>query len=141
MILICVAERIGCSSLRGAGGELGTNKNFDLWLQLVCTKLKLKHVIIAGHVLRATATKYPMFSTGFVVHLHTRESILSFWNPSDLWALHMCDKSFGNPKLLGELLLCFLCDFANEFGLHLALYLTQKKMVILMHRRVIFLVK
>ena len=33
---------IGCSSLRGGGGELGTNKNFDLWLQLVCTKLKLK---------------------------------------------------------------------------------------------------
>ena len=33
---------IGCSSLRGGGGELGTNKNSDLWLQLVCTKLKLK---------------------------------------------------------------------------------------------------
>ena len=38
-----VVERIGCSSLRGGGGELGTNKNLDLWLQLVCTKLKLKH--------------------------------------------------------------------------------------------------
>ena len=38
----------------------------------------------------------------------------------------MCDKSFGDPKLLGELLLCFLCDLANEFGLHIALYLTQK---------------
>ena len=36
---------IGCSSLRGGGGELGTNKNLDLWLQLVCTKLKLKHTI------------------------------------------------------------------------------------------------
>jgi len=36
---------IGCSSLRGGGGELGTNKNLDLWLQLVCTKLKLKHAI------------------------------------------------------------------------------------------------
>ena len=36
---------IGCSSLRGGGGELGTNKNFDLWLQLVCTKLKLKYAI------------------------------------------------------------------------------------------------
>ena len=23
---------IGCSSLRGVGGELGTNKNLDLWL-------------------------------------------------------------------------------------------------------------
>ena len=33
---------IGYSSLRGEGGELGTNKNFDLWLQLVCTKLKFK---------------------------------------------------------------------------------------------------
>ena len=33
---------IGCSSLRGGGGELGTNKNFDLWLQPDCTKLKLK---------------------------------------------------------------------------------------------------
>src|SRR6185295_8998931 len=31
---------IGCSSLRGGGGELGTLKNLDLWLQLVCTKLK-----------------------------------------------------------------------------------------------------
>ena len=31
------------SSLRGGGGELGTNKNLDLWLQLVWTKLKLKH--------------------------------------------------------------------------------------------------
>ena len=36
---------IRCSSLRGGGGELGTNKNLDLWLQLVCTKLKLKHAI------------------------------------------------------------------------------------------------
>ena len=36
---------IGCSSLRGGGGELGTNKNLDLWLQLVCTKHKLKHTI------------------------------------------------------------------------------------------------
>ena len=36
---------IGCSRLRGGGGELGTNKNLDLWLQLVCTKLKLKHAI------------------------------------------------------------------------------------------------
>ncbi|KAG2559168.1 hypothetical protein PVAP13_8NG310100 [Panicum virgatum] len=36
---------IGCSSLRGGGGELGTNKNLDLWLQLVCTKLKLKQAI------------------------------------------------------------------------------------------------
>ena len=36
---------IGCSSLRGGGGELGTNKNLDLWLQLDCTKLKLKHAI------------------------------------------------------------------------------------------------
>ena len=36
---------IGCSSLRGGGGELGTNKNLDLWLQLVCTKLKLKHAM------------------------------------------------------------------------------------------------
>ena len=36
---------IGCSSLRGGGGELGTNKNLDLWLQLVCTKLKIKHAI------------------------------------------------------------------------------------------------
>ena len=36
---------IGCSSLIGGGGKLGTNKNLDLWLQLVCTKLKLKHAI------------------------------------------------------------------------------------------------
>ena len=36
---------IGCSSLRGGGGKLGTNKNLDLWLQLVCTKFKLKHAI------------------------------------------------------------------------------------------------
>ena len=36
---------IGCSSLRGGGGELGTNKNFDLWLQLVCTTLKLKRYL------------------------------------------------------------------------------------------------
>ena len=36
---------IRCSTLRGGGGELGTNKNFDPRLQLVCTKLKLKHAI------------------------------------------------------------------------------------------------
>ena len=36
---------IGSSNLRGGGGELGTNKNFDPRLQLVCTKLKLKHAI------------------------------------------------------------------------------------------------
>jgi hypothetical protein len=36
---------IGCSNLRGGGGELGTNKKLDLWLQLVCTKLKLIQAI------------------------------------------------------------------------------------------------
>ena len=41
----CRVKVIGCSSLRVGGGELGTNKNLDLWLQLVCTKLKLKHAI------------------------------------------------------------------------------------------------
>jgi len=33
----------------------------------------------------------------------------------------MSDKSFGDPKLLGELLLCLPSKLANEFGLHLAL--------------------
>ena len=42
---VTVVKVIGCSSLRGGGGELGSNKNLDLWLQLVCTKLKLKHAI------------------------------------------------------------------------------------------------
>ena len=42
---LATVKVIGCSSLRGGGGELGTNKNLDLWLQLVCTKLKLKHAI------------------------------------------------------------------------------------------------
>ena len=36
---------IGCSSLKGGGDELVINKNLDLWIQLVCTKLKLKHAI------------------------------------------------------------------------------------------------
>ena len=36
---------IGCSNLRGGGGELGSNKKLDLWLQLVCTKLKLNQAI------------------------------------------------------------------------------------------------
>ena len=36
---------IGCSSLRGGGGELDTNKNLDLRLQLVCKKIKQKHAI------------------------------------------------------------------------------------------------
>ena len=38
-------KAIGCSSLRGGGGELGTIKNINLWLQLVCTQLKLKQAI------------------------------------------------------------------------------------------------
>ena len=38
-------ERIGCSNLREGGGELGANKKLDLWLQLICTKLKLKQAI------------------------------------------------------------------------------------------------
>jgi hypothetical protein len=29
-----------------------------------------EHVIIAGHVLRATAIKHLIFSTDFIVHLH-----------------------------------------------------------------------
>ena len=37
--------RTGCSSLRGKDGELVTLKNLDLWLQLVCTKIKLKQAI------------------------------------------------------------------------------------------------
>ena len=45
LIMAKVVKVIGCSSLRGGGGELGTNKNLDLWLQLVCTKLKLKQAI------------------------------------------------------------------------------------------------
>ena len=36
---------IGCSSLKRRRGELGCNKNLDLWLQLICTKFKLKHTI------------------------------------------------------------------------------------------------
>ena len=46
----------------------------------------------------------------------------------------MSDKSFGDTKLLGELLLCLPVELANELGLHLALHLTQKKMVIFIHR-------
>ena len=38
-------ERIGCSNLRGGGGELGANKKLDIWLQLFCTKLKLIQAI------------------------------------------------------------------------------------------------
>ena len=45
MAKLLVLERNRVLYLRGGGGELGTNKNFDLWLQLVCTKLKLKHAI------------------------------------------------------------------------------------------------
>ena len=44
-IVFLLLKVIGCSNLRGGGGELGTNKNFDLWLRLLCTKLKLKHAI------------------------------------------------------------------------------------------------
>ena len=44
-LVVNLVKVIGCSSLRGGGGELGSNKNSDLWLQLVCTKLKLKHAI------------------------------------------------------------------------------------------------
>ena len=39
----CERNRVLC--VRGGGGELDTNKNFDIWLQLACTKLKLKHAI------------------------------------------------------------------------------------------------
>ena len=45
MAKLLVLERNRVLYLRGGGGELGTNKIFDLWLQLVCTKLKLKHAI------------------------------------------------------------------------------------------------
>jgi hypothetical protein len=36
---------IGCSSLRSGRSELNTNKNLDLWFQLICTKFKLKQDI------------------------------------------------------------------------------------------------
>jgi hypothetical protein len=32
-----------------------------------------EYTIIAGHILRATAIKNPMFTAGFIVHLHTLE--------------------------------------------------------------------
>ena len=38
----------------------------------------------------------------------------------------MSDKSFGDPKLLGELFLCLPSELANGFGFHLALYLPKK---------------
>ena len=42
-VLPCDIDRVFWPK-RGRG-ELGTNKNLDLWFQLVCTKLKLKHAI------------------------------------------------------------------------------------------------
>ena len=43
--IINLVKVIGCSRLRGGWGELGTLKNLNLWLQLVCIKLKLKQAI------------------------------------------------------------------------------------------------
>ena len=44
-IMARMVKVIRCSNLKGGGGELVSNKKFDLWLQLVCTKLKLIQTI------------------------------------------------------------------------------------------------
>jgi len=75
-----------------------------------------------------------MSSTGFVVHLHTIKSLLSFRDPNKLWAFHMSDKGFWDPKLLGELSPCILPYLANELGLDLSLHFTQQEMVIVKNR-------
>jgi hypothetical protein len=66
-----------------------------------------------------------------------RRSSFSFRDPTKLWALNMSDESFGNLKLFWKLLPIILGELAYESCFDLSLHLTQEKMVIFIHSRIL----
>jgi hypothetical protein len=66
-----------------------------------------------------------------------RRSSFSFKHPTKLWALNMSDESFENPKLFWELLPIILGELAYESCFDVSLHLTQEKIVIFIHSRIL----
>jgi hypothetical protein len=66
-----------------------------------------------------------------------RRSNFSFRDPTKLWALNMSDESFGKPKLFWQLLPTILGELAYESCFDVSLHLTQEKMVIFIHSRIL----
>jgi hypothetical protein len=66
-----------------------------------------------------------------------RRSSFSFRDPTKLWALNMSDESFRNPKLFWELPPIILGELAYESCFDVSLHLTQEKMVIFIHSRIL----
>jgi hypothetical protein len=66
-----------------------------------------------------------------------RRSSFSFKHPTKLWALNMSDESFENPKLFWELLPIILGELAYESYFDVSLQLTQEKIIIFIHSRIL----
>jgi hypothetical protein len=66
-----------------------------------------------------------------------RRSSFNFRDPTKFWALNMSDESFGNPKLFWELVPIILGELAYESCFDVSLHLTQEKMVIFIHSRIL----
>jgi hypothetical protein len=66
-----------------------------------------------------------------------RRSNFSFRDPTKHWALNMSDESFVKPKLFWQLLPTILSELAYESCFDVSLHLTQEKMVIFIHSRIL----
>jgi hypothetical protein len=66
-----------------------------------------------------------------------RRSSFNFRDPTKLCALNMSDESFGNPKLFWELLPIILSELGYESFFDVSLHLTQEKMIIFIHSRIL----
>jgi hypothetical protein len=70
-----------------------------------------------------------------------RRSNFSFRDPTKLWNLNMSDENFGNPKLFWELVPIILGELAYESCFDVSLHLTQEKMVIFIHSRILMYIR
>jgi hypothetical protein len=66
-----------------------------------------------------------------------RRSSFNFRDPTKFWVLNMNDESFVNRKLFWELVPIILGELAYESCFDVSLHLTQEKMIIFIHSRIL----
>jgi hypothetical protein len=66
-----------------------------------------------------------------------RRPSFNFRDPTKFWVLNMNDESFVNPKLFWELVPIILGELAYESCFDVSLHLTQEKMIIFIHSRIL----
>jgi hypothetical protein len=87
-----------------------------------------EHTIIAGHILRATAIKKPMFTAGFIVHLHAWEDqtlVLGTQPSFGPWTWVM--RALGSQSCFGSFFLPFLVSLPMNLALMCPFTLLKRK--------------